>query len=126
MKLQESLQSLLLEVASIESIQPAIKNKKVCIIYYMGDTPGGEGEREIEPVALGRSKAGNLVLRAWQREGSSHTVATGEKIIPGWRFFRLDKMARFTPTEENFTEKRPGYNDNGDKSMKSIILIAKF
>jgi predicted DNA-binding transcriptional regulator YafY len=50
MKLQESLKGLIYEVASIDSIVDAIKNKQKCIIYYDGDEPGGKGIREIEPV----------------------------------------------------------------------------
>ena len=63
MKLTNSLRGLLLEVASIQTVQDAINNRKVCIIYYDGDEPGGRGLREVEPVALGKSKAGNLVIR---------------------------------------------------------------
>jgi hypothetical protein len=73
MKLTGSLRGLLLEIASIETVQDAVNGKKVCIVYYDGDEPGGRGLREIEPVALGKSKAGNLVMRAWDREGASHT-----------------------------------------------------
>jgi hypothetical protein len=46
--------------------------------------------------------------------------------MPGWRMFRLDKILMMKPTGENFTEVRPNFNSNGDKSMKSIILIAQF
>jgi predicted DNA-binding transcriptional regulator YafY len=73
MKLQESLKGLINEIASLDSIVNAIKNKQRVIIYYDGDEPGGRGIREIEPVCLGISKAGNKVLRAWDNEGSSHT-----------------------------------------------------
>ena len=74
MKLLETLKSLLLEAASIDDIRKAIDLKQVCTIDYQGDEPGGRGIREIEPVALGRSKSGNLVFRAWEREGGSHTA----------------------------------------------------
>jgi predicted DNA-binding transcriptional regulator YafY len=126
MKLQETLKSLLNEAASIEDIIDCIKNKKVCIIYYEGDEPGGRGLREIEPVCLGTSKAGNKVIRAWDNEGASHRDYTGEKPLPGWRMFRLDKIRTLKQTGENFTEMRPNFNPNGDKSMKSIIILSKF
>ena len=51
MKLTGSLRGLLLEIASIETVQDAVNGRKVCIVYYDGDEPGGRGLREIEPVA---------------------------------------------------------------------------
>jgi predicted DNA-binding transcriptional regulator YafY len=126
MKLQESLKGLINEIASLDSIVNAIKNKQRVIIYYDGDEPGGRGIREIEPVCLGISKAGNKVLRAWDNEGSSHTAYKGEQPLPGWRLFRLDKILSNKPTGEVYNEIRPGYNLNGDKSMVSVIINAKF
>ena len=126
MKLQESLKGLINEIASLDSIVNAIKNKQRVIIYYDGDEPGGRGIREIEPVCLGISKSGNKVLRAWDNEGSSHTAYKGEQPLPGWRLFRLDKILSNKPTGEVYNEIRPGYNLNGDKSMVSVIINAKF
>jgi predicted DNA-binding transcriptional regulator YafY len=126
MKLQESLKGLLCEIASIGSVQDAINRKQVITIYYDGDEPGGRGIREVEPVALGKSKAGNLVMRGWDREGASHTAYKGEKPLPGWRLFRLDKILSLKPSGEVYNQPHPGYNFNGDKSMVSIITIAKF
>jgi len=85
MKLQNTLRGLICEIASVDSVVNAIKNKQKVVIYYDGDEPGGRGLREVEPVCLGTSKAGNKVLRAWAN-----------------------------------------FNPNGDKSMTSIIIIAKF
>lgn len=126
MKLLESLKLLITEAASIDDIKKAIEQKQVCSIYYEGDEPGGRGLREIEPVALGRSKKGNLVFRAWDREGSSHTAYKGEQPLPSWRLFRVDKTTMFKPARETFTQAKPGYNFNGDKSMTEVIIIAKF
>jgi predicted DNA-binding transcriptional regulator YafY len=126
MKLQESLKGLICELASIDDVVDCIKNKKKCVIYYDGDEPGGRGLRDIEPVCLGVSKAGNKVVRAWDNEGSSHTAYKGEQPLPGWRLFRLDKILSLKPTGENFTEMKPGYNINGDKSMVSVIINSKF
>jgi len=126
MKLTNALKGLITEIASIETVVDCIKDKKRCIIYYDGDEPGGRGLREIEPVCLGTSKAGNKVLRAWDMEGASHRGYLGTKPLPGWRFFRLDKILSIKPTGENFTEMRPNFNPNGDKSMTSIIIISKF
>ena len=126
MRLLGSLKSLITEAASIDDIKKSIEQKQVCSIYYEGDEPGGRGLREIEPVALGRSKAGNLVLRGWDRTGASHTAYTGEQPLPSWRLFRVDKITMLKPTRENFTQAQPGYNFNGDKSMTQVIVIAKF
>ena len=79
-----------------------------------------------EPVCLGYSKAGNLVVRAWEREGASYSAAKEGNVLPGWRFFRIDKILTFKPTMDNFTEMRPGYNPNGDKLMSSVIVNASF
>jgi hypothetical protein len=72
------------------------------------------------------SKSGNKVLRAWDNEGASHTAYKGEQPLPSWRLFRLDKILSNKPTGEVYNEIRPGYNLNGDKSMVSIIINAKF
>jgi len=126
MKLQDSLKGLICEIAALDDIMNAIKGKQKVIIYYDGDEPGGRGIREIEPVCLGVSKAGNKVLRAWDMEGSSHTAYTGEQPLPGWRLFRLDKILSHKPTGEVYTEPKPGYNFNGDRSMVNVIINAKF
>lgn len=126
MKLVQSLKSLITEVASLNDIQKSIRDKNITIIFYDGDEPGGRGLRRIEPVCVGYSKAGNLVLRAWDEEGSSHTATIGDQPLPGWRLFRADKILTYKPTQEKFTTPRPGYNFTGDKSMTRVILNAKF
>lgn len=126
MKLYNTLNTLILEVASRDQVFDAIKNKRVCVINYNGDEPGGKGLRVIEPVAFGLSKKGNAVLRAWDREGASHTAYKGEKPLPGWRLFRLDKMDFIRPTQETFDTPKPGYNPNGDKSMERVFINAVF
>lgn len=115
-----------MEIASIETVIDAIKNKRVMGTSYDGDEPGGKGQRLIEPVCVGVSKAGNRVVRAWEREGASHTATIGSQPLPGWRLFRLDKTFTFLPTSETFNEMRPGFNPNGDKSMVSVEIVANF
>jgi len=126
MKLYNTVKSLILEIASIDSIVNAIKGKDKIIIYYDGDEPGGRGLRNIEPVCFGYSKAGNPVLRAWDEEGASHTAYKGEQPLPGWRLFRVDKIQSFRPSGEKFNEPKPGYNPRGDKSMTRVIINAVF
>jgi predicted DNA-binding transcriptional regulator YafY len=62
MKLLNSLHGLINEMASLGDVQDSIKKKKVMVIYYDGDDNGGKGYRTIEPVCVGYSKKGNLVL----------------------------------------------------------------
>lgn len=126
MKLLGSLKSLITEIASIDDMQRAIKQKMVMVINYNDDKPEARGFRSIEPVCLGYSKAGNLVLRAWEREGASYSAAKEGNILPGWRLFRVDKILTFKPTMDNFTEVKPNYNPNGDKSMTRVIVNAVF
>jgi len=126
MKLYNFLKGLILEVASMSSVTDAINKRQKVIIYYDGDEPGGKGLREIEPVCLGYSKAGNLVVRAWDIEGSSHRDFIGTKPLPGWRLFRLDKILSLKPTGENFSTQRPNFNTTGDKTMSRVLVIAKF
>ena len=126
MKLINTIKNLITEAATLEDVLDSIKNRKVVVIYYDGDEPGGRGLREIEPVCFGISKDGNDVVRAWDVEGSSHTAYKGEQPLPGWRLFRRDKILSLKPTGENFTEMKPNFNPDGDKSMTSIYIIAKF
>jgi predicted DNA-binding transcriptional regulator YafY len=126
MKLIKSLSGLITEVAALDQVQDSIRDKKVVVIYYDGDDNGGKGYRTIEPVCLGYSKKGNLVLRAWEVEGKSHSRDFKGNPIPGWRLFRLDKIFTYKPTMNNFVDMRPNYNPNGDKSMSRVILNATF
>ena len=126
MKLQGALKGLICEIASLDSIIDAIKGRKIVVIYYDGDEPGGRGLREIEPVCLGTSKAGNKVLRAWDSEGASHRAYLGKKPLPSWRLFRVDKIFTYKPTFDKFDTVRPNYNPTGDKSMIRVLVNTKF
>lgn len=126
MKLYNTLKNLIVEVAAIDNIVDSIRNRKRVVIYYDGDEPGGRGLRVIEPVCYGYSKSDNPVLRAWDYEGASHTAYLGEKPLPGWRLFRVDRITYYQPSAEVFNEPRPNYNPNGDKSMSKVIINAKF
>ena len=126
MKLIDTVKSVILEVASIESLSDAINKRRKVIIYYDGDEPGGRGLREIEPVCFGYSKADNPVLRAWDHSGASHTAYKGKQPLPGWRLFRVDKILSFKPTGDFFDEPKPGFNPNGDKGMARIVSLVSF
>ena len=126
MKLFSSFKEVITEAVSFDDLQRAIKNLDVITITYDGDEPGGKGYRTVYPVCLGRSKAGNLVLRAYDIEGASHRASLGLKPLPSWRMFRMDKITMIRPTGETFNEPKPNYNPNGDKSMTRVIVNAKF
>lgn len=126
MKLTNTLLNLIVEGASYDGIYNAIKDRKVLVIYYDGDEPGGKGMRLIEPVCLGRTYSGNLALRAWDYEGASHSAFLQKQPLPGWRIFRLDKIISSSPSGYVFNEARPKYNPNGDKKFRQVFLNAKF
>ncbi len=127
MKLITTFKSLLTEIASLDDIKDSINKKIVVTMYYDGDEPGGKGYRVVEPVAVGYSKGGNnLVLRAWDLDGASHKATIGEKPLPSWRLFRVDKILTYQPTTDSFTEVRPNYNPTGDNSMINMLLNATF
>ncbi len=130
MKLINNLKYLVTEAASLDSIQKSIGAKNLVSIYYDGDedsTSTGKGYRIIEPVCLGTHKdTGNLVLCAWETEGSSYSRGKKGNPIPGWRLFRVDKIFTYNVLMDKFTEMRPYFNANGDKRMSRIIKIAQF
>ena len=119
------------EWVSRDNVVDAIKNKDVVFIYYAGDDTVNKGYRTIEPFVLGRSKAGNLVLRAWQQAGATdrgNNPTRKNDEIPGWRLFRLDGITSLVKTlrkfdvDSNFLlTKRPNYNPK-DSQMTEIIM----
>lgn len=125
MKLLNNLSQLILEAANLDAVQDSIRKKQVITINYDG-RECGKGFRDIEPVCVGYSKKGELVLRAWERQGASHSKVTRDNPIPGWRFFKLVKILTYQPQGDNFYEMRPDYNPDGDKLMSSVIINAKF
>jgi predicted DNA-binding transcriptional regulator YafY len=98
----------------------AINNKKIVVIYYAGDETINKGERTIECCVYGTSKAGNPVIRAYQKAGVTDTEQ------PGWKFFRVDRIQNWKETDDNFYAPRMDFNPRGDKSMTEIYGITKF
>jgi predicted DNA-binding transcriptional regulator YafY len=114
-----------------DKVADAIKNNDVVYIYYAGDKTVNKGYRTIEPYVLGRSKAGNLVLRAWQQAGATdrgNNPTRKNDEIPGWRLFRLDGITSLVKTLRKFetdasyiASNRPNYNP-ADTQMSQIIV----
>jgi hypothetical protein len=94
----------------IEAIADAIRNKRCITFNY------SPGIRYIEPHALGRSAAGDLLLRAYQTDGAS---ASGEH--EHWKLFRIDKCGGQESNGDTFLGPREGYKQN-DKAMKGGII----
>jgi len=94
----------------LELIIAAIKSRSLVTFDYE------PGERLIEPHAVGRSKDGNLLLRAFQVSGAS---ASGEHV--NWKLFRLDRMGHANDSGEFFDGPRPEYNPD-DSAMKGGII----
>ena len=97
-------------MSQVDALKSAIKNRKVIRLNY---TPGN---RLIEPHALGYSKDGNLLLRAFQIEGAS---ASGEHV--DWKLFRIDRMNNPEDSGDSFDGPRPGYNPD-DPAMKGGVI----
>jgi hypothetical protein len=145
--------ALLNEAAGEGSIRDAINDNKILYIYYNGDETVQKGYRTIRPFVLGSHKqSGNKVLRAWQDAGSSasyrniptnsrwgHRYQKGHEYFdnpkrggtqPGWRLFRIDKIASILPTGEKFTPNEyfnvsgVEYNPN-DQEINVDVAIPK-
>lgn len=83
----------------------------------------GKGVRfQVYPVALGLSAAGNLVVRAFQDNGSSL------RGTPKWKLFRLDRINRWQPNKNLVFDSIPfeGYNEVGDDGMVEVYVHANF
>lgn len=121
------VKNLLTESASISTVGGAIRKRCEAIITYDSDNEKAKGERIIQPVAYGLSKAGNLVVRAFQPYGDTKTK------IPHWKLFRLDKITSWKTIWNRKFDEPPGlfnaegkFNPNGDGSMSEIYLVANF
>jgi hypothetical protein len=139
----KNFRHLLNEGVGESDLKKHIENHEWIYIYYTGDDKVAKGYRTVRPYVLGTSKAGNLVLRAWQDnpknswhfqnkptrpDSRGHDYWSdheGEK--PGWRLFRLDKISKVYPTGKKFIDSNglvmipAGYHEGADKGMSSII-----
>lgn len=127
--IKNSDKTILSEGASQKDIIKYIKEKRLINFRYDSPVPGQESNegyyRNCELYVLGVSKAGNLVVRAWQTNSSS---STHPNELPGWRMFRLDGISEILPVNQKFdadvetlNRTRPKYNEN-DRDMVRIII----
>ena len=130
-EIQEIVKSIIAEEANIENVTDAIKKRyEVEIDYDANDNnPKGKGRRLIQPVALGHSRAGILVLRAFEPYGDTETR------VPHWKFFRLDRIGNWKGYKKRRFSEPPSeekrltlgrYNPNGDGSMIDVLVQADF
>jgi hypothetical protein len=100
----EQTARLLTESISEQQIIDAIDGKyNVNILYddFPNETPSvPPSKRYIQIYILGKTKAGNTAIRAYQIGGGSKTTTEG-----GWKLFRLDRIRGFFPTRVKW--KRP-------------------
>lgn len=129
LSLMSILKGILNEGVTDDKVLDAIHNKYYVRIKYDdgGDDKGvgnPKGSRVIQPFAIGRTKKGYPVLRAFQINGNSRKGA------PNWKYFRLDRIESWRPMRKKrfFTapDSRFGeYNRFGDRSMSMFIDNAK-
>lgn len=127
---EDIIKELLLEEVEQEKVTYAIKKRhEVSFRYDSNDgDPRGKKERiTVQPVALGTTKAGNPCFRAYQVNGSSESGEKGERPVPGWRLFLLDRVVPNTwrDSKKVFNEP-PMYNPNGDDTMAEVLVRADF
>ena len=122
--LQEIYQKLFLAeaVASVASVNDAIKGRYQVTINYKGDPKHGiaPGLRTIQIYVYGLTKVGNPCVRAYQPYGD-----TASK-VPSWKLFRLDRITAWKPTFALFNKPAPLFNPNGDKSMSVVYTMVNF
>lgn len=123
--LRDRIKPFLNEEIDSDSVLQSIRNKNKVRIRYddgMEDNGGNsKGTRVIMPMAIGTTKKGYPVVRAWQEGGGSR------RGIPKWKFFRLDRITSWIPLRnKKFFQALDGYNQNGDRTMGTFIDNAKF
>lgn len=110
----------ILNTTRTKPIVDAIKNRKKITFYYSGprkpkkDSVKPGYRVKAEAVALGLSKRGNLVMRAYVQPPSTSKKGFSKH---GWRTFMLSRMSGTNITDEIFNEKRPGYKEGSDSGL---------
>ena len=119
---------LLTESVGVDEVNDALDNhKRVIINYRSKGEDKNTGARVNEVYAYGLTKAGNPCIRAFQPYGDTTSR------VPSWKFFRLDRIIEWKPTEQTFDRPADFYyknlgnfNPNGDETMSVVYKVAKF
>jgi hypothetical protein len=117
----------ILKTTSNKPIVDAIKNRrKITFDYYGPRKPKRDSVRpgkriKVEPVAMGLSKKGNLIIRGWVEPPSVTKTGFGKG---NWRTFILSRTKNVEITDETFDTKRPQYKEGDDKSMSVTYVTS--
>lgn len=120
---------------SKDMIITAIKEGREMGILFKADNDKYAGKvakyRIIYPVAMGLSKKGNLVVRAFHKMGQSEieAIKTGKRsaeVENTWRLFKAKNIKSIWFTENFFRGPLEGFNQGGDNSMINIEIKANF
>ena len=116
----------ILKTTKTKPIVDAIKNRKKIDFYYSGPRKGRDsvksGKREsAELVAIGLSKRGNLIVRAYV-DTPSVSKKGFEKT--NWRTFMVSRMSDVKISDEKFDQKRPDYEEGADNSMSVTYVTS--
>ena len=93
----------------IETACDAIRQKRLLELKYDGFT------RHVEVHAVGYTKTGHAVMRAWQVGGGSQS---GERV--GWKLMRLDEATGAAISADPSDPPRRGYK-RGDPAIDRIV-----
>lgn len=111
----------LLKTTKSKPIVDAIKKRIPITFYYSGpqkpkkDSVKAGYRVKAEAVALGLSKKGNLIVRAWVQPPSTSKKGFAKH---GWRTFIVGRMNNVQVLkDEQFDTKRPEYKEGDDRSM---------
>lgn len=116
----------ILKTSYTKPLVDAIKNRrKITFDYYGPRKPKKDSVRpgrriKAEPFAIGLSKRGNLILRAWVEPPS---VSKKGFAKTNWRTFMISRTKNMTILDEVFDGNRHGYKQGDDKSM-SVTYIS--
>ncbi len=72
----------------------ALVGKMQVIAFRYGYDPVTAEPRELEPYAVGYTRQRNVLLFGRQVKGYSKSSASGAEALPGWRNFRIDRIAK--------------------------------
>jgi hypothetical protein len=72
----------------------ALVGKMQVIAFRYGYDPVTAEPRELEPYAVGYTRQRNVLLFGRQVKGYSKSAANDAEALPGWRNFRIDKIAK--------------------------------